>query len=90
MIVRVCVHALVSLAASAAWPDKKREPNDRLQTTHRQVSFIDIARRFRDAAESWEKKTDFHLLGGRQGNFQRGGVYAQVGGRLYPEIYRIP
>ena len=41
MIVHVRVHALVSLAASAAWPDEKREPNRR-QTTHRQVSFIDI------------------------------------------------
>ena len=41
MVVHVRVHALVSLAASAAWPDKKREPNRR-QTTHRQVSFIDI------------------------------------------------
>ena len=32
MIVHVRVHALASLAASAAWPDKKREPNRR-QTT---------------------------------------------------------
>ena len=37
------VHALVSLAATAAWPDKKRDP---AQTTDaRQVSFIDIDRR---------------------------------------------
>ena len=41
MIVHVRVHALVSLAASAAWLDKKREPNRR-QTTNRQVSFIGV------------------------------------------------
>ena len=28
----VRMHALVSLAASAAWPDKKLEPNDKRQT----------------------------------------------------------
>ena len=38
----VHVRTLVLLAASAARPDKKREPNDRRQTTRRQVSFIDI------------------------------------------------
>ena len=31
-IMIVHVHPLVLLAASAAWPDKKREPNDRRQT----------------------------------------------------------
>ena len=45
-IMIVHVRPLVLLAASAAWPDKKREPNDRRQatddkrkTTDRQVSF---------------------------------------------------
>ena len=32
MIVHVRVHALVSLAASVAWLDKRREPNDKRQT----------------------------------------------------------
>ena len=41
MIVHVRVHALVSLAASAAWPDKKREPNRR-QTTNRQTGVFYI------------------------------------------------
>ena len=36
IIVHVRAHALVSLAASAAWPDKKRERNRR-QTTNRQT-----------------------------------------------------
>ena len=40
MIVHVRVHALVSLAASAAWPDKRREPNDKRQTDT--GDFIDI------------------------------------------------
>ena len=37
MIVHVRVHALVSLMASAAWPNKKREPNDKRQTNDRQT-----------------------------------------------------
>ena len=51
IIVHVRVHALVSLAASAARPDKKREPN-RQQTTHKQVSFIDI-----DVGHRQQKRT---------------------------------
>ena len=43
MIVHVHVHALVSLAASAAWPDKNRiKAGTERQTIDRQVSFIDI------------------------------------------------
>ena len=41
-IVHVRVRALVSLAASAAWPDKKREPNRRQTTDDTQAGvFID-------------------------------------------------
>ena len=41
-IMIVHVHALISLAASIASADKRQEPNNRRQTTDRQISLIGI------------------------------------------------